>query len=425
MIMQDPENRDSESGDWSWVRYQRLRWEFVDAVLLSVVNHEGTRDLSCNEGHCCLPMVRMFPYLGVSPSDGFRGSSRLSYLEEHLDEVSESMRDGMDIVSTFIDHPRPHPLDGYMEAPFAVVEVINSDYFSYRYTESSDRPHVKDEPSRELKETLFAFVHLAFPDKFLDRVRRKPIHSLSGTRMTTNPPIHRDEFEKHFESSRFSIPEITDEMLSSLRRSSRGFASGVWSDLTPYDLSLIPSDDPLSDGESSRYAYDIGLDYFHDRFPSVWQCFDYSEYANEGGVGMCFIARTDSLFVNQQCWEFGGINSELWNRCTDAFNQFLAPHLEEFDNQGRVFVVYSSFRDAAFIVSRVEQSWDSYAPLRSVLAPLPEGYGVVGVWKNFEEDRYIPRDLDDIVAANYSGVITAAARYLKACLHAERGDRID
>ena len=425
MIMRDSENRHSEPSDWSWVRYQRLRWEFVDAVLHSVDNHEGTRDLSCNEVKCCLPMVSMFPDFGVSPSEGFRGSSRLSYLEEHLDDVSGSMRDGMDIVSTFIDHPRTHPLDGYMEVPFAVADVINSDYFSYRYTESSDRPHVKDEPSRELKETLFAFVHLAFPDKFLERVRRRPIHSVLGAEMTPNPAVYRDEFERHFENLECSTPEITDEMCSILRRSSRGFASGVWSDLTPYDLQLVIPDDSYPSGDSFAFTRQVGLDYFHERFPSVWQSFDYSEYANEGGVGMCFIARTDSLFVNQQCWESYGINSGLWNGCTDAFNQFLAPHLEESDNQGRVFVVYSSFRDVAFIVSRVEESWDSYAPPRSVLAPLPEGYGVVGVWKNFEENRYIPRDLDDIVEADYSGVITAAARYLKACLNAERGIRID
>jgi hypothetical protein len=79
-------------------------------------------------------------------------------------------------------------------------------------------------------------------------------------------------------------------------------------------------------------------------------------------------------------------------------------------------VVFSDYRGDAYIVSSVEASWDEYAPMGAVLGPLPEGFGIVGVWTNYDEARYTPRSFDEIIDADWSDQITAGAKYLRDCL---------
>jgi hypothetical protein len=46
-----------------------------------------------------------------------------------------------------------------------------------------------------------------------------------------------------------------------------------------------------------------------------------------------------------------------------------------------------------------------------------------GVWKSYDDRRYTPRSLDDIIARDYSVGVTAAALYLRDCLAAENQRR--
>ena len=108
----------------------------------------------------------------------------------------------------------------------------------------------------------------------------------------------------------------------------------------------------------------------------------------------------------------------MWNSCTTPFNEYLSPVLERAGSNGAAMVVFSDYRGDAYIVSSVEASWDEYAPMSAVLGPLPEGFGIVGVWMNFDEARYTPRSFDDVINANWSEQITASAKYLRDCLAA-------
>lgn len=182
---------------------------------------------------------------------------------------------------------------------------------------------------------------------------------------------------------------------------------GKWSDVAGYHLGM-----GMEDASLRRYW---------DDFPSIPDAFGYSERSNGyGGAGMGFIARAVGLFVSQQAWDNG--TNGRWNACTDSFNKNLAPVLEKSPSSGAAMVVFSDYRGDAYIVSSVEASWDEYAPMSSVLGPLPHGFGIVGVWTNYDEARYTPRSFDEIINANWSEQITASARYLRECLAAANRD---
>jgi hypothetical protein len=177
---------------------------------------------------------------------------------------------------------------------------------------------------------------------------------------------------------------------------------GKWSDIAGYHLGL-----GMEDASLRRYWED---------FPSIPDAFVYSERGNGYGTGMGFVARSSGFFVSQQVWEDD--ESKKWNLCTKSFNENLASILEKSSSSGAAMVVFSDYRGDSYIVSSVEKSWDEYAPMSAVHGPLPEGFGIVGVWTNYDEARYTPRAFDDVIDADWSEQITASARYLRDCLAA-------
>lgn len=177
---------------------------------------------------------------------------------------------------------------------------------------------------------------------------------------------------------------------------------GCWSPEAAYGLQFGIDD------ESGRTA--SLRDYWEGCASAPW-AFDYFERSNGYSTSIGLIARSPGLFVSQQA--SGSASSD---RLMGAFNRNLVPVLEDTLAEGAAMVVYSQYRQDAYILSSVEESWDEYAPLSRVLAPIPEGWGIVGTWSNFDEDRYSPRGLDLIASENYSVQITACARYLRDCL---------
>ena len=179
-----------------------------------------------------------------------------------------------------------------------------------------------------------------------------------------------------------------------------GDSGSRWSVVAGYGLEF-----GMEDASLARYWEDL---------PWIPDAFVYYVRGNQVGSGTGFVARSTGLFVSQQVWDSRPDNQ--WNVCTESFNKHLAPLLEKCGVSGAAMVVFSSYRGDAYIVSSVESSWDEYASVRDVLGPLPEGFGIVGVWSGYDKNRYTPRSLDDVIEANWSEQITASAKYLRDCL---------
>ena len=347
----------------------------------------------------------------------------LGHLSRFEEVVTYPMRDGMSMVSTYIDFGSGHPLEGFLEVPEAIGEIIHSSYFSRG---AADSPvHVSHEPSDEIRELLHAFVSLAFPDEYLELVHTARMSaSVESVPEFAEETIYgwdaNAELTQRFEKNGYVAPLLStgiiedlkvglDSFLTATSHFWTGNASSSWIPGAGYGLEF-----GMNDASLARYWGD---------FPSLPDAFEYSEHGNQAGTGMGFVARSSGLFVSQQVWVSGG--AAPWNRCTDSFNTNLAGVLENAGPDGAAIVVFSDYRLDAYIISSVEASWDEYAPVRAVLGPLPEGFGIVGVWSNYDPDRYTPRSFDDVIAANWSDQITAGARYLRDCLEATRRTESD
>jgi hypothetical protein len=395
--------------DFSGIRWDRMRWDFVNAIVKANQNHVGEDRFFCTGPDCCLDMARMLPVMGIT--------SGISFDNEFGELITSAMRDGMFMVSTYFQFGLEHPLEGHMEAPWEVGRVIHSSYFTNVNRDGKLAPHVSDEPSDEIRELLYAFVKLAFPDDFLAAVHQKN----SGNLAASGPELDEVPFgwdanarlTQGFENAGYVAPLLSTGIINGLRGFPYGFLAvtehfgsneddGKWSDIAGYHLGL-----GMEDASLRRYWED---------FPSIPDAFVYSERGNGYGTGMGFVARSSGLFVSQQVWEDD--ESKKWNLCTKSFNENLASILEKSSSSGAAMVVFSDYRGDSYIVSSVEKSWDEYAPMSAVHGTLPEGFGIVGVWTNYDEARYTPRAFDEIIDADWSEQITASARYLRDCLAA-------
>ena len=126
-----------------------------------------------------------------------------------------------------------------------------------------------------------------------------------------------------------------------------------------------------------------------------------------GGV----VIRTAELLISHQVLLDDQINF-------DIFNKYLAPHLNKapestFDH---VIVLFSSYRQYAWLLSTDPRSWDPNT-LNEGQLKIPEGYGIVGNWgKQSEDQTYTPRPLKQFNSPSYTPRLRAAAQYLESCL---------
>lgn len=400
--------------DYSWVRWNRLRWQLVEAMITATGHIDKESRFLCTCEHC-VDLARLFHVMGID-----QDPIAFTHLPRFQEMVTGSMRDGMDMVSTYISFGSGHPLEGFMEVPEAVGEVIHSPYFARG---AHDGPvHSTHEPSDETRELLFAFVSLAFPDDYLELVHGARDHMVEDDIDTQSEfdekIIHgwdaNAEFTRQLEKTGLVAPLLSTGMIENLEAALDPFRGvGTWHFWShrcgsPWYLGAGYSlEMGMADPSLARYWLD---------FPSIPDAFEYSEHSNQNGDGLGFLARSPGLFVSQQVWLSGA--QTPWNVCTTSFNKYLARILENSGPEGAAMVIFSDYREDAYIVSCVEESWDEYAPNSAVMGPLPEGFGIVGVWDGYDENRYTPRSLDDVIAADWSEQITASARYLRDCLAA-------
>lgn len=407
-----------EYEDFSWIRWDRMRWDFVDLLISAAAQHtDRERSFLCTGLLCCLDIQKISDHLGFeihrNRDDEFYGF--IDFREDLQSEVTSAMRDGMSMVSTYIRYGSGHPFEGHMEVPWEVARIANSSYFTKANRDDKLAPHVSDEPSEEIGDLLYAFVKLAFPDQFLATVRMKNVEPQNLERKIFGWDANA-ELTQRFESHDFVAPLLSTGIIENLTINTETSETGT-------DHFWMDNETAWQFG--AGYNLDFGLrdaslnKYWH-WLESIPHAFEYSEHANQAGCGMGFLARSYGLFVSQQVWDSNG--NWKWNACTESFNKNLAPVLEKSGADGAAMVVFSDYRGDAYIVSSVKASWDEYAPMRAIHGPLPDGFGIVGVWTNYDEARYTPRSFDEIINANWSEQITASARYLRDCLAAMNRD---
>lgn len=147
--------------------------------------------------------------------------------------------------------------------------------------------------------------------------------------------------------------------------------------------------------------------------------FCYSEHGNGYSSFAGFVVRTKGLLISHQFGLGSNISVHPFNAQTiDAFNKYLTPHLHDepesiFDH---VIVIFSEYRQYAWILSTDPRSWDPNTPNEGELK-IPEGYGIVGSWWNQSEDQtYTPQPLGQFNSPIYTPRLRAAAQYLESCL---------
>lgn len=392
------------------IRWERLRWDLVNAMVARVKNHSHDVVGLCEGSECCGELRQLVPAMGMSFQDG-ADAGHVVYEPRFKSHVTGRMRDGMTIISQYMQSSDLDPLEGFMEVPKEIGNIVHSTYFS-GFGEAGE-PNVRDEPADVVRDLLGALVRLSFPDEFLEIVHRATQDQDDDSVKLSGGKDEQSVFEElasSLEANGYTVPFVTRSMVDILQPSSCGYTSGLWSSITPYDLDFEGHDldPPLS--TSAR-----GLHYFASHAPSVPESFDYAERSNGYGIGMCFIVRFGTLFLSQQTWDSG---HERWNVCTAAFNRHIGSRFEGSPDEDptRTMVVFSDFRMRAYIISDIQDSWDEYAPISAVHAPLPPGCGIVGVWLGHDDQRYRPRSFDEVIEANWSPSLTASARYLRDCL---------
>jgi hypothetical protein len=162
--------------DFSWIRWERMRWDFANVIakLGAIENYNQPTRLMSTQYVECVDVLEMLPKFGTEllryPD---YGDLYVGFAKIFEPLVTAAMRDGMMVLSPYIAQGTGHPLRGYSEVPFEVGRIIHSSYFTNVNRDDKFTPHVSDDPADEIRELLYAFVKLAFPDDFMAAVHRK------------------------------------------------------------------------------------------------------------------------------------------------------------------------------------------------------------------------------------------------------------
>lgn len=380
--------------------FDQLRIKVVEAVWKA----SGCRIGMCTSLDCGhIDIERLFPVLGITHLSYGRDGTQYEFSNWHKDEaIAMDQRDALSILNilmTYGNLKKNQLFKGFMEVPKVIGELLHERGWNEKLKNGDlQSPWMRDAVRKEF---LLALVGEAFPDEYLHQVKNGDISFQSGYEIA-------NEFAKTFENNGYVSPRLTSGIIDNLSQK--------------YSTSHFSFNNEQFDNWSIGSAYTFGMNrdmneivaYWND-FPSLPDAFEYAEHSNQGGCGMCFIARSSQILVVQQLWT--GWTAGEFNKCTSAFNEYLFPLMEnDEDADSGVIVAFSDFRDFVCILSTVPESWDPYSPVGAIDSPLPQGFGIVGVWSNYDENRYTPRPFDEIIKSGYSAQITASAQYLNACL---------
>lgn len=391
---------DPQKTDLRWIRWTGLRMDFVDAMFKAAKHKsdDGSIDPMCNKKSCCADLVEIAPAVGISlffmdNDDSAIVHASMDYMNSRQAQPTDVMRDALSMLKYMYwgrDLSRSNPFEGYLEAPRFIAQLMGNDYFNAGWSKNQEHPRQVPNRDEYVRDFVYALAYAAFPDTYLNSLYEVDLNPIE---------VKKNEFEKTFNEFGLIAPLLTDRMyedldLDSLTTSQFGHDENKWSIGASYLLEL-----GMKDASLEKYW----------ETPRRWDAFEFFERSN--GYSTChgMIVSSPAVFVNQQTF------SQQTNELMAAFNEYMAPVLDVTPTIPGAMVIVSTFRSSAYILSAAEETWDEYAPSNKVFGPIPSGMGIVGVWRNYDKDRYTPRNLDEI-AKMRNPFVSAAAMYLKECL---------
>jgi hypothetical protein len=141
---------------------------------------------------------------------------------------------------------------------------------------------------------------------------------------------------------------------------------------------------------------EISLREYFDRWPHKPSFFQYFDRANEGGAFGGILLRTRNLLLSLQ-WTMSSLRDDdgyegrafSWFYI-NAFNEIIAPILRTNSaSDERVIVVYSEYREEAYIATSNSKAWDPTAVSDYLPLPLPEDMRLAGNWSEHMSDGSI------------------------------------
>ena len=152
----------SSSDDWAWVRWNRLRWDLVNA--LEVAAHHPGDELTADFG-----LRDLLGDLGLRLEESRDGWPRFAFLEELEEFVTSDMRDGLSMISVFYSvraMALTNPFEGWLEIPQVIGEIYHADHFRGIARAASDEEIDFD----LVREIVYAIATVALPDNYLRHV---------------------------------------------------------------------------------------------------------------------------------------------------------------------------------------------------------------------------------------------------------------
>lgn len=379
------------------LKHNLTRIAFTEAIL---------KARNCNqEPGClcefCIDLVKISDSCGIAYN--FAGDRQLSHSKPDL--IGSKSRDALEMLSTqnsFKLYRGSNIFSGFMELPEGAFPA-------YQFFSENNDDYSSEENMLVKRQAAFILASQALPDSYLTHIeeQREEIHS----------EIVRNGWEQFcrvFTEIKMPILNLPKSITSNISTDcfwTEHFGeSGCLDPIAGYGLEFgFMGEHLLSNGP-------IGLKDYVDLWPSIPDYFSWWDKTNQAGTCGGFVVRTSGLLVSQQ-WIFGNQS----DRYINTFNHYVSPLFEiepenEFDH---VIVVYSAYRNDAYIASTDPRSWDSLTPSDGLLLPLPSGYGLVGNWRETNSD-YSPPSLSMFNSNLYTPKLRAVSQYLEECLRIER-----
>ena len=216
--------------------------------------------------------------------------------------------------------------------------------------------------------------------------------------------------------ARINLPEsVIDELLPTagdlLLGTSHFAENGIFDPIAAYGIEF-------GRREEDAGLPGISLKEYVERWPHKPEFFQYFErsngYSNFAGI----LFRNQNIFVSLQ-WTTGqGLDSHYVN----TLNNFLNSNQVQGEMHGKkAIIVYSEYRQEAYIATQDESLWASTQDLDRVLEPLPDGYGIFGNWTQHlggDNESAWTICFEELAIANdyMNSSIQNSAYFLRECL---------
>ena len=376
------------------IRNNALRIALVEAL---IKGSDCLCDKACSCGNSA-DLRRLSQLCGIDFSTS--GNKGLEHFDPTL--VGRNEEDAMGVLSTqhkFQQFQQDNIFEGFLEFPEGA-------YPAYEYFEEQTRNGFTIDIASIKRQAIYILVSLALPDRYMNHF----VDSFGDQRKTA-----WDLWCESLLSNNTQPPDLPSSITSQIVRGkfwTKHFGPrGCFNPLAGHSLQLgvdlVKSQDETPD-ESSFHGIDLTA-YLEGQPDEDFFC--YSDHGNQAGAYGGVVVRTIGLLISHQVSLDDQINF-------DIFNKYLAPHLNKAPDSifDHVIVLFSEYRQYAWILSTDPRSWDPNTPNEGELK-IPEGYGIVGSWWNRSEDKtYTPRLLKQFNSPSYTPRLRAAAQYLESCL---------